>query len=100
MRAEEVHKDYYEVRNKLTDLGYNLGKRSVIEKDIVDDIRSSAWSINDRMEGTIYAMTRIAELCELGKCDRYMVARIKLAACEVCAAEKEMEMLKEMLKIK
>ena len=100
-RAEKVHEDFKKVRHETYVLTKDLDEHgSAIEKETMDDMLSFVYNTENCMEVIIHAMKRIAELCNLGKCDRYMVARVKMATCEVCAAEKEMEVLKEMLKIK
>ena len=100
-RAEAVRKDIDKINDKYYDLIIQLDKHgSAIEKETLEDVRSSTYDTNRCMEDIIHAAKRISELCELGKCDRYMVTRIKMATCEVCAAEKEMEVINEMLKIK
>ena len=100
-RAEKVHEHFEKIRDKLYRIVSDLDKHgSAIEKETVDDVRSSTYGINSCMEDIIHAAKRIAELAKLGKCDRYMAVRIKMAVCEVCAAEKQIEVLKEMLKIK
>ena len=100
-RAEKVRKDIEKIKDKNYDLLRHLDKHgSAIEKETVEYVRSSTYVINSCMEDIIHAAKRITELCKLGKCDRYMAVRIKMAVCEVCAAEKQIEVLKEMLKIK
>ena len=100
-RAKKVCKDLEKIKDKTYDLIRHLDMHgSAIEKETLDDVKSSFYSINSCMEDVIHAMKRIAELAKLGKCDRFMAVRIKMAVCETCAAEKQIEVLKEMLKIK
>ena len=100
-RAEKVHKDFEKVKHETYVLTNDLDEHgSAIERDTMDEMSSFIYNADHCMEDIIHVMKRIAELCKLGKCDRYMVARVKMAICEICAAEKEMEVLKEMLKIK
>ena len=100
-RAEAVRKDFEKIRHDIYALTKNLDKHgSAIELETMEDIKSSIYDVNTSMETTIHAMKRITELAILGKCDRYVVTRVKMAVCEVCAAEKEMEVFKEVLKIK
>lgn len=100
-RAKKVCKDLEKIKDKTYDLIRHLDMHgSAIEKETLDDVKSSFYDINSCMEDVIRATKRIAELAKLGKCDRYMATRLKMAVCETCAAEKQIEVLKEMLKIK
>jgi hypothetical protein len=100
-RAKKVYNDLEKIKDKIYGLIRHLDKHgSAIEKETADDIKSSFYDISSCMEDTIRATKRITELAKLGKCDRYMATRLKMAVCEICAAEKQIWVLKEMLKIK